>query len=359
MSRPTLVQVDLAAVEHNLQIARTCAPASQVVACIKADAYGHGAPEVAQRLDPHTDLFGVASLDEALALDALQLKSNFLLMEGCFCEQEQREALARGFDLVLHNRQQLAWIGSADPAQTTSRLWLKLETGMHRLGFPPAQVSGLLDQLGDSWKERAVLMSHFASAEETAPQPTLDQLARFDSAAAGFDRPRSLANSAAILAWPQSHQQFVRPGFMLYGNSPFTGEAPAQRNLRPAMRFSSQVIALHQLQPGEGVGYNLRWRAQRPSRIAVVAAGYGDGYPRTARDGTPVLVKGQRALLAGTVSMDMLAVDVTDLPVVELGDEVELWGPDLAATEVAAFNEMSAYELFTRLPVRPRRLHLT
>lgn len=354
MSRPTRIDIRLSHLEHNLTVAKQCAPTSQIVSCIKADAYGHGAELVAKHLDGKTDLFGVACLDEAVALDHLKLQTPFLLMEGCFDRSEYEEAVARGYEVVLHRDDQLEW--ALTHRAPDLRLWIKLETGMHRLGFPAHRASEIYRKLSAHYpSERLVLMSHFASAEEPETTTTDAQLSAFEQAAQGLICQRSLANSAAILARPDAHHDLVRPGFMLYGNSPFAGESPADRRLKPVMHFSSRVMALHQLNPGEGVGYNLRWRAERPSRIAVVAAGYGDGYPRSARDGTPVLVSGQRAALVGTVSMDMLTLDVTDLPNICVGDPVELWGDNLAATEVAKFNSMSAYELFTRIPPRPAR----
>lgn len=354
MASPSQARIDLAALRHNLALARRLAPRSQVMAVIKANAYGHGMLTVAQALEPLVDAMAVACLEEALALRASGVVAPILLLEGVFEPGELVAAAQQDLWVTIHNERQLQWLERASLARPL-RCWLKLDTGMHRLGVIPGRAEEFHRRLGACPNARGdiVLATHLACADEPGSELTRAQLALFDTACRGLAGERSAANSAGVLAWPDSHCDWVRPGYMLYGNSPLPGEYPG---LRPVMTLVSAVISVRDVAPGETVGYGAAWTAARPSRIATICIGYGDGYPRLARNGTPVLVNSRRASLAGRVSMDMITLDVTDLPGVAPGDEVILWGEGLPVGEVAAHAATIGYELTTRMPARTPRV---
>ncbi len=359
MSRPARAIIDLAALRANYRLAHSLAPQQNHLAVVKANAYGHGALRCAQALEPLAPAFGVACIEEALALRAGGIEKPILLLEGTFSDDEVLIAAEQNFWLMAENRTQIDAILAA-PCTHPLRVWLKLDTGMHRLGLPPEQLPALYAQLRQSGKvdPEIVLATHLACADELDNPFTQAQIASFRAACQGLEAPVSLANSPGLLGWPEARGAWNRPGFMLYGNSPFTEPHPQADGLQPVMRLQSAVIALREVPVGGSVGYGRTWRAARPSRVATVAMGYGDGYPRHAPSGTPVLVNGQRAPLVGRVSMDMLTVDVTDLPGVQLNDPVILWGPELPVNEVAAAAGTIGYELLTRMTGRVPRVFL-
>jgi alanine racemase len=364
MSRPTKISIDLSAIRANCQLVQTLAGASKIVAVIKADAYGHGAVEVAKAIQQQVHMLTVTCLDEALELRAAGLSKPILLLEGCFTEQEITLAAANHCELVLHSDVQIQQLLDSR-LKTPINVWLKIDTGMHRLGIMPEDASGNYARLqGSQNVNNIVLMTHFSSADNLQAAYTPEQLRCFElclqelSLHQGQNIEVSMANSAALLAWPQSHADWVRPGIMLYGVSPFsTAHAPANR-LIPAMTFTSQVIALRQIVSGESVGYGNTWTATRPSKIATIAVGYGDGYPRNAKSGTPVYINGQIVPLVGRVSMDLISVDVTDLKDIKLEDTVELWGKNLPVNLIAKHADTIGYELVTRMPSRVQRHYL-
>jgi alanine racemase len=357
--RPNQALVDLAALRHNLALARALAPRSQVMAVVKANAYGHGAVPVAQALEPLVDALAVACIEEALQLRDAGIQGPILLLQGAFSADEIALAGDQQLWLTVDNERHLEWLEQASPASPV-RTWLKIDTGMHRLGMAPDLVDSTLRRLQRcaNVADGIVLCTHFASADNLASGQTREQLATFTNACGNIEAPRSAANSAGLLGWPDSHLDWVRPGYMLYGNSPFERSHPNCAGLKPVMTLESAIISLRDVAAGEAVGYGASWVAQRPSRIATVTVGYGDGYPRKAANGTPVLIRGQRAPLAGRVSMDMITVDVTDLPQASLGDRVILWGPELPATEIARHADTIGYELTTRMPLRTPRAYL-
>jgi alanine racemase len=357
MARPNQARLDLAALRHNLELVRALAPRSRVMAVVKANAYGHSALAVARALDPLVDALAVACIEEAETLRDAGIRVPILLLEGLFEEGELPVAAARGFWVTIDNERQLGWVERARLAQPV-RCWLKIDTGMHRLGVRPEQAALFYRRLKASpnAQDKVVLSTHFACADDLGSERTRIQLEAFEAACAGLPDERSAANSAGVLAWPASHYDWVRPGYMLYGNSPLAGAHPNTDALRPVMTLASAVISLRTLRAGESVGYGATWTARRPSLIATVCIGYGDGYPRLAAAGTPVLVNGQRAPLAGRVSMDMITVDVTDLPGVAIGDAVILWGAGLPVDEVARHAGTIGYELTTRMPPRTPRI---
>lgn len=357
MARPSYIEINLAAIQSNLSVAKSHAPNSKVLGCVKADAYGHGAIEVAKAIEGSVDLLGLANLEEALSLKSSGIEPPCLLLEGCFDTEEWTIANQQGFACVIHNTEQLQEFLVLELSQPMD-IWLKLDSGMHRLGFDPDKYLQAYEQLQQSNNcGSIVLMSHFACSEELDNPFNDHQLKVFSDTTVCIDASRSLANSAAILTRPDTHFDWIRPGYMLYGNSPMPDEAPADRGLIASMGLYSEVIAIRDIAAGEAVGYNHAWRAEKPSTIAVVAIGYGDGYPRNAKSGSPVLVDGQSASTAGNIAMDMMHVDITHLSNVTIGSKVELWGPNLPASRVAEHSGMSGYELFTRLTARLPRTY--
>lgn len=362
MSRPTTITVDLQAIKANCSFAQSLAGNAKVMAVIKADAYGHGAIPVARALASQVELFTVSCLEEALTLRDGGITTPILLLEGCFSPLELVAAANNALQVVIHNRQQLTQLVEANLCVPVT-VWLKIDSGMHRLGISGNDCMAFYQQLRQLVNVKdIVLMTHLASADQPQNAMSIRQIGYFKQSIEKTlklypQTKQSIANSAALMAWPQSRAEWVRPGIMLYGISPFAQVHPNEAFLVPAMTFSSKVIAIRQVNSGETVGYGNTWVAARPSVIATVAVGYGDGYPRGAKSGTPVLVNNQRAQLAGTVSMDMISLDVTQIDEVYIGDDVELWGKKLPVNEVAKWADTIGYELVTRMPTRARRIY--
>lgn len=361
MSRPTEITIDLAALRNNCLLAQSLAPKGKTVAVIKADAYGHGAADIANALKDNVAMFAVSCLEEGLDIRQADIQNPILLLEGCFSADELVIAQQANMQPVVHNQQQVEML-QALQIDGQIKVWLKLDTGMHRLGIAPqhAMENFLALQACENVSE-IVILSHLSNADNLDDRSTQTQLEIFSSTFNALNQVSSvplqcsIANSAAVLAWPQSHGNWDRPGIMLYGLSPFDGAHQYASNLQPVMTFKSKIIALREVKAGDTVGYGNTWQAIRDSIVATVAVGYGDGYPRNAKSGTPVLVNGQRVSLCGRVSMDMITLDVTELSRVNIGDDVELWGSELSANEVAAWAGTIGYELVTRMPKRTRR----
>ena len=325
------------------------------MAVIKANAYGHGLVPAARALGL-TDGFAVARLEEGLALRAAGLANPVLLLEGVFSPGQLAVAAQQRFDIMVHSFEQLELLeGRADGGPLSA--WIKVDTGMNRLGFRVEQFAAAWERLRrvPNVTPDPTLVTHLACADEVDDPRTSAQLRAFEEITAGRGGARSIANSAGLFAWPASRADWVRPGIALYGVSPFPAGTGRELGLRPAMTLRTQVIAVREVRSGETVGYGGTWRASRPTRIAVVAAGYGDGYPRGVGSGTPVLVGGHRAHVVGRVSMDMLTVDVTSLPGVVPGDEVVLWGEGLPVEEIALHAGTIPYELICGVS---QRVHL-
>ena len=363
MSRPTSAIIDLQALRDNFLLAQKLAPNAKSMPMVKANAYGHGMVEVANALADSAPAFGVACIEEAIALRKANIKQPILLLEGPHSADEVGVAEKHGFWLMLENHNQLQAVLSA---QLTSAItvWIKLDTGMHRLGFQPEDALHVYKQLSNSPNvaEDIVLATHFACADDLKSQFTDQQLQCFKSTIYGLDIPQvliSLSNSAAILGWPDIQDDWQRPGYMLYGASPFSNSQENADQLQQVMHFQSAVISTRTIKAGESVGYTANWTAQRNSIIATVAVGYGDGYPRHAPNGTPVLINGVKCPLVGRVSMDMITVDITDLDRdIEIGTDVTLWGPELSVSEVAEHCGTIGYELLTRMPARVPRIYI-
>ncbi|WP_413736133.1 alanine racemase [Sodalis sp. RH21] len=351
--KTAIAVIDRQALRHNLRQVRRLAPHSQIVAVVKANAYGHGLLETAFTLRDEADYFGVARLGEALALRNAGIAKPILLLEGFFSADELPLLVQHHLATAVHSIEQLRALEQATLAQPL-QVWMKLDTGMHRLGVLPREAEAFYARLAacPNIAGPINIMSHFARADEPQLDATSLQLACFDRF--GQDKPgrRSIAASGGILLWPQSHRDLVRPGIVLYGVSPLgTGEA-SEFGFRPAMTLTSALIAVRDHQAGEASGYGGIWVSPRDTRLGVVAFGYGDGYPRSAPNGTPVWVNGRNVPLAGRISMDMLTVDLGPESQDRVGDRVVLWGPELPVERVAAASGISAYELITRLTSR-------
>ncbi|MDH4559305.1 alanine racemase [Pseudomonas sp. BN417] len=354
--RPLIAAVDLSAIRHNYAVAKRCAPGRQAFAVVKANAYGHGVREVVSSLHGEADGYAVACLEEAAEVRALDDQARVLLLEGCFEPAEYQLAAQLGLDLVVQGQEQAEALLAAGLARPLN-VWLKLDSGMHRLGFTADDLRRWHGRLRDAAQVAELnLISHFACADLRGHELNEAQLEAFlDLLTLDFDQ-RSLANSAAILTIPAAHMDWLRPGIMLYGASPFADLSAAELGLKPAMSLSAQLIAVREIAAGECVGYGATWEAARPSRIGTVSCGYADGYPRHAPSGTPVVVNGRRVPLVGRVSMDMLAVDLSDMPQARVGDPVELWGAQLPVDELAQACGTIGYELLTKVTARvPRR----
>lgn len=348
--RPTKALINLPALKNNLEKVKEYAPDSKVLAVIKANGYGHGIERVAQHLSG-ADAFGVASIDEAMILRQKGFLHRILLLEGLFSEAEIPIVIQNRLDLVIHSDYQLDWLLNNHIDGYLS-VWIKVDTGMHRLGFDLQQLQAVISKLENSENEFVIhLMSHFASADESNSQLvdfTMQQLDKFNQSTSHYEYPKSFANSAAMVRYPQSHYQWVRPGIFLYGAGVSGNEKP-----KAVMQLESEVIAIKTVQIGESVGYGNTWSAERKSRIAIVAIGYGDGYPRHAQTGTPVLINGEKLPLVGRVSMDMISVDITDSKSsVDIGDVVILWGDELPVDEVAKHAGTIGYELLCAVTSR-------
>lgn len=365
-STEVVAEISLSAIAHNLSVLRSYCPQSKLITMVKADAYGHGLLPIAvhlESLENKPDAFGVARLSEAQALRKAGIISDIVLIEGVNSLEELRLACALNLQLVIHQLWQIdllvAYLKFSDSG-FSQRLWLKLDTGMHRLGLnlQDLQAAKELFLQNESLKTLLpdlALMTHFSCADEVDNPYTNRQLKEFEEAHALLALPEvecSLANSAAILAWPESHKHWNRPGIALYGASPFEERSAVDLDLAPVMTLKSKVIAVRPLAAGETVGYGCTWLSEQDTQLAVVAIGYGDGYPRHAPSGTPVLIAGKIYPLVGRVSMDMIVVDLGLAPCVSRGDEVVLWGRGLPIEQVASKACTISYELLCSVTKR-------
>lgn len=341
----TQKHIDTDALTHNLSVVRKYAPKSKVLAMVKADGYGHGLL-LAAKAFASSDALGVAILSEALQLRDAGIALPIVVMRGFDDQSELGVMIERQITPVIHRQDQVECLMSQSLEQPID-IWLKVDTGMRRLGFSVEQAKACYDQLSGNNNIRSiVVLTHFANADEVDGGVfTQQQIQNFNQL--DIDSEKSLANSAAILRFPHTHQDWVRPGIMLYGASPFNHQPACDFDLKPAMIFASQVIAVKNLKQGDVVGYGSTYVCPQDSQIAIIGAGYGDGYPRHAKNGAPVLIAGKQCPLVGRVSMDMIAVDVSGVRQVKVGDDAILWGNGLPAETVAASSETIAYELFT------------
>ncbi|GAB2642518.1 alanine racemase [Vibrio panuliri] len=345
-------QIDLAALKHNLQLLKQQAPNSKMMAVVKANGYGHGLNQIAKNANV-ADAYGVARIEEALQLRAVGIVKPILLLEGFYSPGDLPVLVTNNIQTVVHCIEQLEALENAI-LETPVKVWLKVDSGMHRLGVRPEQLEEFITRLKacDNVAQPLRYISHFACADELDKPATVQQIELFRSLTDGCSGERSLAASAGVLAWPESHLDWVRPGIIMYGVSPFADKSAEELGFKPVMTLKSHLIAVRDVKQGESIGYGGIWTSERDTKVGVIAIGYGDGYPRTAPNGTPVYVNGRKVPTAGRVSMDMLTVDLGPQATDKVGDEAILWGKELAAEEVAAHIGTIAYELVTKLTPR-------
>ncbi|MES2142713.1 MAG: alanine racemase [Pseudomonadota bacterium] len=348
MSRPVAVELDLSALRHNVKRIREIAPQSKILAMVKANAYGHGLIPIAHALaSSSVEGFGVSCSEEALVLREAGIKQKIVLMEGLFSKTELPLLINYQLDTVIHDHRQLHLLTQQE-LETPINVWIKINTGMNRLGFSSTDFPEIWQRCQScSWINVICVMTHFSSADDSIEETTtLQQIEKFNQVTKDLQVEKSLANSAAILAYPDSHADWVRPGLILYGVSPFAIDSSVtERNFRPVMNLKSEIITINQLKQDDRVGYSGTWIAPDSIRVGVIAIGYGDGYPHRAKNGTPVLVNEQLVELVGQVSMDMLTVDLRTQPDAKQGDPVTLWGAGLPIEQVAMSTSTFRYEL--------------
>lgn len=348
MSRIARAAINLGALKHNLAVVRQFAPAQKIMAVVKADAYGHGIARVAKALNEalnSDEAFAVASIDEAIMLRSVGISCNIITLEGFSTFADLALLQEHTITAVIHHISQVILLELHPEQARNLKLWLKIDTGMHRLGFAPADVKKMYKRLLATGADTEIgLMTHFANADDLEDNKTEKQINTFNKIAEGNPADTSLANSAAILGWPDSLGHWVRPGIMLYGVNPFV-KTEKEYKLKPVMTLSAALIAVNTIAEGESIGYGGRWTCPEDMPVGVVSIGYGDGYPRHVPNGTPVLVNEQRVPLIGRVSMDKIMVDLREQPNAKVGDKVVLWGEGLPVEEIAEAAETIGYEL--------------
>ncbi|MBL3824769.1 MULTISPECIES: alanine racemase [Marinobacter] len=355
MPRSTVARIDLDALRRNYQTALNRAGGAQVMAVVKADGYGHGIGPVASALDGLAPKFAVACLEEARAIRETGLVQPVVLLQGVHADADIEECAQQGFEPVFHSFQQLSWL---ERLEARPAFWLKVNSGMNRLGFHPDELAGVMGKLEAISADKGLLgfVTHFACADDPESAMTAQQTSVFEQATSAFPGlMKSVANSAAHFHPDQPMFDWSRPGIMLYGGSPMVGKTGPELGLEPVMSLEAPLISTRMVPAGESVGYGASWVADRDTRMGMVAIGYGDGYPRHAGTNTPAAINGQRIRLIGRVSMDMLAVDLTGAPDAKEGDSVELWGRTVGVDEVAACAGTISYELMTGITGRVPR----
>jgi alanine racemase len=347
MSRTTVATIHLGALRHNLARIKALAAPAKVMAVVKADAYGHGLERVARALDGEADAFAVAALGDGLRLRAAGHQQRIVVLSGPDSAHDIAEMQRLQLEAAIHHEAQLLWLTQASSTRGRLRVWLKVDSGMHRLGFAPEQVAGVHAQLAamSGIDPEIGLLTHFSDSEVFDGTQTPLQIARFAEATRDLQGPRSLSNSAAVLGWPDARGDWVRTGGLLYGLSVVDGKTGADFGFRAAMTLSTRLIAINPIRRGERIGYNGTWSCPEDMPVGVAAVGYGDGYPRSAEAGTPVLVGDQRVPLIGRVSMDLITLDLRDAPHAKVGDRVTLWGPELPVELIAAQAATISYDL--------------
>ena len=345
MSQAARALIDTEALRRNLKTVRQLAPNRKVMAVIKANAYGHGMITVGRALSG-ADALAVARVDEAMQLREAGLGQTVVILEGIFDIDQLGLAARHGFELVIHDKTQLDFLRNWTTPDTFT-VWLKIDTGMSRLGFRCEDFSDVYSQIQDmkSVRQPVRLMTHLSDADDLDNKKNAEQIERFDNLTNELPGEKSVANSAAAIGWPDSWYDWIRPGIALFGASPYPGRVGYEHGLIPVMSLHSTVIAIRNVAKGESVGYGSRWTATENKRLGVVAIGYGDGYPWHLPDGTPVLINGKRLPLVGRVSMDMITIDLTKHPDMGVGDSVQLWGPDLPVEEIAGLADTIPYDL--------------
>jgi alanine racemase len=347
--RPIQASISVSALRHNYAVAKRAALQSKVFAVVKANAYGHGVERVARAL-VKADGFAIVELEKAVAMREGGFAQPILLLEGFFEASELPAIAAADLAVVVHSEEQLRMLETSRPPKRLD-VFFKINTGMNRLGFTVSAALPALERLRKSDTAKSItLMTHFATSDDS--RGIAEALGRFNAATAELELPRSLANSAAIFAHPDSHADIARLGIALYGATPFAGRSAESLGVKPAMTLTSRLIAIQDLAPGESIGYGATFKCERAMRVGVVACGYADGYPRHAPSGTPILVGGVRAKTAGRVSMDMITVDLANVPDARVGTPVTLWGEGMPIDDVAVSAGTVGYELMCALAPR-------
>jgi alanine racemase len=353
MSTRTQAYVNISALLHNVQQVRKRAPQSKLLAMVKANAYGHGLVAIGKLLNQVVDAFGVACLSEAIRLREEGVRTPIVVMSGIFTKSDVEQVTAYDLQIVVHDSFQVALLQTARIKAPIS-VWLKMDTGMHRLGFPPEtflQVYALLEK-NPLISKPMVVITHLAMADELQKMTTYEQLSQFHRCTTELNCLKSAANSAGILAWPDAVLHWNRPGIMLYGVSPMVDKTGEAHDLQPVMTLKSKIIAVHSLRKGDLIGYGGQGCCPEDMPVGVVAIGYGDGYPRHAKNGTPVLINGILCPLIGRVSMDLITVDLRLCPQAKVGHEVTLWGKGLPVEQVASWADTIAYQLLCNVSER-------
>lgn len=352
MGRTAIALLNTEHLLHNLSIIRSYAPQCGVIAMVKANAYGHGLRSTALRLDSHINSFGVASIDEALALRKVGIKAPITLMEGVFEAAELATAAAEHFSVVFHNEQQVAWLEKAQLPEAVFA-WLKVDTGMGRLGFKSSEVEKITKRLLACTINKPLgLMSHLSCADEREHNYNYRQIENFKNIARNFEGPKSLVNSAALFNFPEYAYDIIRPGLALYGISPLKNTLGSDLKLKAVMTLKTSLIAVRHEKKDSLIGYGGTYRCERDMPIGIMAMGYGDGYPQNNPHNTPVLVNDTRCNLVGRVSMDMAAIDLSACPDARIGDPVTLWGAQLPLEEVASYTKRTVYDLLCSVQSR-------
>lgn len=344
--------IDLTALQHNYQTLKKRCGDKPVTAVIKGDAYGHNAIQVAKAL-PNADRFAVSRIEEALELREANITQPILLLEGCFCREDIILAAQQGFETVIHNQEQLKDILALE-LDTPIKTWIKIDTGMHRIGFVEQEFNNIMATLqgNNNILGEVGMVSHLSCADDLHSTSTAKQIEQFLTLTAPYKGEKTLANSAAILHWDSAHFDAVRAGIALYGISPFPEKTGRDHGLKPVMTMQSKLISIRKHKAGQPVGYSERWFAERDTNIGVIAMGYGDGYPRSAPNGTPVWINGRLVPIVGTVSMDMITVDLGMDSQDKVGDSVEFWGNNLPIERIATKAGTIPYELTIKLTKR-------
>jgi alanine racemase len=347
MSRTTTATIHLGALRHNLARIKAMAAPARVMAVVKADAYGHGLERVARALDADAECFAVAALGDGLRLRAAGHRQRIVVLSGPDQGGDIAEMQRLRLDAAIHHETQLHWLAEAKPGRGRLRVWLKIDSGMHRLGFAPERVAEVHARLAamPGLDPEIGLLSHFSDSEVFEGERTRAQIARFADATRDLDGPRSLSNSAAVLGWPEARVDWVRTGGLLYGLSVVDGKSGADFGFRPAMTLATRLIAVNRIRKGESIGYNGTWTCPEDMAVGVAAVGYGDGYPRSAASGTPVLVGDACVPLIGRVSMDLITLDLRGAPQAKVGDRVTLWGEGLPVETIARHAGTIGYDL--------------
>lgn len=354
MSDRVQARIDINALHHNLERVRAFAPGSKVLAMVKGNAYGHGLVSIGKILS-QVDGLGVACLEEAIKLREGGVNTAIVLMSGVYSHSDLQLVDLYGLQIVVHDPFQLQLLQSAQLSRPVA-VWLKIDTGMHRLGFPPDAFNNAYKTLTScsNIAKPINILTHLADADDLEKDSTLHQMDVFNHYTTAISCPKSIANSAGIISWPQTVAQWNRPGIMLYGLSPMRNKIGDDHGLKAVMTLRSKIIALHDLHKGDAVGYGGTWICPEDMRVGVVAIGYGDGYPRHAKSGCPTLVKGKICPLVGRVSMDLISIDLRNCPQAVIGDIVLLWGNGLPAEIVARYSDTIAYELLCNVARRVR-----